>query len=67
MGKCFVGSEWAAGSVGTETGGIWGYCSRGVEGNGEDEMVGCRRWGTEIEEAEVGVGRDSGKKGGVVG
>lgn len=56
MGKSFVGSKRAAGGVGAEIGGIWGHCSGGVEGNGEDEMVGCRGWGTEIEETEVGIG-----------
>lgn len=37
-----------------------------MQGDSEDEMIGRRRWGTEIEEAEVGVRRDGRKEGGVV-
>ncbi len=37
-----------------------------MEGNSEDEVIGRRRWGTEIEETEVGVRRNGGKEGGVV-
>ena len=55
MGKSFVRRKRAAGGVDVEICGIRGSCSGGVEGNSEDEMIGCRGWGTEIEETEVGV------------
>lgn len=37
-----------------------------MEGNSEDDMIGRRGRGTEIEETEVGVRRDGRKEGGVV-
>ena len=56
MGKSFVGRKRAAGGVDVEISGIQRGCFGGVQGNSEDEMVGRRGWGTEIEETEVGVG-----------
>lgn len=37
-----------------------------VQGDGEDEVVGCRGGGAEIEQPEVGVGGDGGEHEGVV-
>lgn len=66
MGKSFVGSKRAAGGVDVGISGIRGGCSGGVDGNSEDEMIGRRGWGAEIEETEVGVRRDRREEGGVM-
>lgn len=49
------------------TGRVRDHGWRRVQGDGEGEVVGCRGGGAEIEDPEVGVGRDGREDGGAVG
>lgn len=63
VGQGFRGRGGLRGVTGRVRDDGWGR----VQGDGEDEVVGCRGRGAEIKDSKVGVGRDGRENGGAVG